>query len=99
MMNRDPKIDEKCSALHDFAKANGCATLIVAMQRVNAERIMQQGGVMASASVDGTPLEIYHMMCTILIGIAEGTGRPLNIIIDEFSRFCYDRDFWTTGRS
>lgn len=99
MMNRDHKLDEKCSALHDFAKANGYATLIVAMQRVSAERIMQQGGVMANTSVDGTPLEIYQMMCTILSGIAERTGRPLNIIIDEFSRFCYDLDFRTTGRS
>lgn len=94
---------EKCRDLQDFAKRNGYTNLIVFTPRIDIEKVQQQGKgkglTTPSVSVNGNLLEVYCMMYAVLISMADNTGLPLNTIIDEFSRFCYERDFRIAERS
>lgn len=94
---------EKCRDLQDFAKRNGYTNLIVFTPRIDIEKVQQQGEgkgrTTPSVSVNGNLLEVYCMMYAALISMADDAGLPLNILIDEFSRFCYERDFRIAERS
>lgn len=94
---------EKCRDLQDFAKRNDYTNLIVFTPKIDIEKVQQQGEgkgrTTPSVSVNGNILEVYCMMYAVLISMAQNTGFPLNTIIDEFSRFCYERDFRIAERS
>ncbi|WP_302349248.1 hypothetical protein [uncultured Megasphaera sp.] len=94
---------EKCKDLQDFAKRNDYTNLIVFTPKIDIEKFQQQGDgkgrTTLSVSVNGNLLEVYCMMYAVLISMADNTSLPLNTLIDEFSRFCYERDFRIAERS
>lgn len=101
--NIEAQFYEKCRDLQDFAKINDYTNLIVYTPKIDIEKVQQQGKgkgrTTPSVSVNGTLLEVYCMMYAVLISMAYDTGLPLNTLIDEFSRFCYERDFRIAERS
>lgn len=101
--NIEDQFYEKCRDLQDFAKRNDYTNLIVFTPKIDIEKVQQQGKgkghTTPSVSVNGNLLETYYMMCAVLISMADDAGLPLNILIDEFSRFCYKRYFRIVGRS
>lgn len=101
--NIEAQLCEKCRDLQDFAKRNGYTNLIVFTPKIDIEKVQQQGegkrSTTPSVSVNGNLLEAYCMMYAVLISMADDASLPLNTLIDEFSRFCYERDFRITERS
>lgn len=95
--NIEAQFYEKCRDLQDFAMRNNYANLIVFTPKIDIEKIQQQekgkGRTTPSVSVIGNLLEVFCMMYAVLINMAANTGLPLNTLIDEFSRFCYEQDF------
>ena len=101
--NIEAQFYEKCKDLQDFAKRNGYTNLIVFKLKIDIEKVQKQGEgkgrTTPSVSVNGNLLEVYCMMYAVLISMADNTSLPLNTLIDEFGRFCYERDFRTIERS
>lgn len=101
--NIEAQLCEKCRDLQDFAKRNDYTNLIVFTPKIDIEKVQQQGEgkgrTTPSVSVNGNLLEAYCMMYAVLISMADDAGLPLNTLIDEFSRFCYERDFRIVERS
>lgn len=94
---------ERCRDLQDFAKRNDYTSLIVFTPKIDIEKVQQQGNgkgrTTPAVSVNGTLLEVYCMMYAVLISMEDSTGLPLNTLIDEFGRFCYEQDFRIVERS
>lgn len=94
---------EKCRDLQDFAKRNDYPNLIVFTPKIDIEKVQQQGNgkgcTTPSVSVNGNLLEVFCMMYAVLISMADNAGLPLNTLIDEFGRFCYEQDFRIAERS
>lgn len=99
--NIEAQFYEKCRDLQDFAKRNDYTNLIVFTPKIDIEKVQQgkgKGRTTPSVSVNGNLFDVYCMMYAVLISMADNTSLPLNTLIDEFSRFCYERDFRTIER-
>lgn len=97
----EAQLYEKCRDLQDFAQKNSYASLIVRTPKIDVRKSLVQGKGESSpsVSVNGNLLEVYCMMYAVLISMADNSSLPLNTLIDEFSRFCYEQDFRIAERS